>query len=284
MKHMEELIKNLSAENRARTDIVNSLKKLNKPEENPIKKLILMKNEVSNIRRKYEKANLSNDFSGEIDKLLADYDREILLTENSCRATFGKELHDKLSELNIAHEGQYPKYKLFNGLLYLIADLSSGKTKLFYGNETEKIGECKTDPEAIAKLIISAQTTIFEREFDDESFLSELKAAYDIWLFKNDAEKNSEVKIVDLLPEIAFIKQDLRFRSNPSKLRFKDYTKVQLSYDLSRLNARTTGNSELKLTAAKRSNTRSQKGVIWIPSKTRAIGETFSGIKFEKSV
>ncbi|UUX92636.1 hypothetical protein [Methanoplanus endosymbiosus] len=281
MTYMEELIKKLSAENRARTDIVNSLKKLNKPEENLIKKLILMKAETANIRRKYEKANLSEDFSGEINKILEGYDQEIILTENSCKATFGKELHDRLSELNISHEGQYPKYKLSNGLLYLTADLSSGKTKLFYGNEIEKIGECKTDPELIAKLIHNAQSTIFEREFDDESFISELKATYDIWIFKNNAEKNSEIKIVDLLAEIAFIKQDTRFRNNPSKLRYKDYTKVMLSYDLSKLNARTTENSELKLTAAKRSNTRSQKGVIWIPSKTRAIGETFSGIKFE---
>ena len=280
MKHMEELIRNLSQEQRARKDIITSLKKLNVSSDIPIKKLILMKNEVANVRKKLDKANLKESYSEEIHEFLTGFDSEIIRTENLCKSSFGTELHDQLAELNITYEGQYPKYSLYGGLLYITSDLSANKTKLFYGNEREKIAECKTDPEVITKMVMKNKPLIFDREFDEESFLLELKNAYDICIFKNKSSRNSNVKIVDLLPEVAFIKQNKRFRNNPSKSQYKEYTKVQFSYDISQLKARTVQNSELRLIAAKRSDTRNSRNIIWIPSKTRSIGETISGIKF----
>lgn len=176
---------------------------------------------------------------------------------------------------------KYEDQKIIKSLLNV--DINSNKVDIYYGPEFEKLETTKADPDKVFSRIIDLHKRITQREFDDNTFLANLLKSYELCLILNNKKPGETVNVSDILPMYAYIIQEKKFKQNPLKKYYSEYTRTFFSYDLFRLKTRKIENFELRLVTAMRADTKKKFNFIWIPPvKGKGLGESISGVKFKE--
>ena len=76
--------------------------------------------------------------------------------------------------------------------------------------------------------------------------------------------------------------QNNKFKTNPRKEFYTDYTRFLFSYDLYKLKKRRVQNNELTLIIATRAYTKKYSDFIWVPTNEKGDGNYISHIKFRE--
>lgn len=119
---------------------------------------------------------------------------------------------------------------------------------------------------ASAESILAARREVveeFEREpWDARLFHAQLHGAW-----KRASPGGDWAQLVDVLPELVFLRQPRAFRQDPSEKRFVAYSRAQFAYDLWRLRrdrALSQGGLRLTIAPATGNATKDKKLVFWL--------------------
>jgi hypothetical protein len=108
---------------------------------------------------------------------------------------------------------------------------------------------------------------ILETGWSSEKFFDALYDAYRMQLFEKKDHRDERVVLTDLLARVALSFQSDKFRSDPLAGNYRDYGRVRMAYDLSRLRRNgllQRNGRRLNLGTATGSSTRNKKGVLYI--------------------
>ncbi len=121
-----------------------------------------------------------------------------------------------------------------------------------------------------------------EAGWSSEQFFDALHHAYEMQLFEKKGQKGERVVLTDLLARVALSFQTDKFRADPVAGNYRDYGRVRMAYDLSRLrrNGLLQRNGwRLHLGTATGSSTQDKKGVLYI-EESPAQGQYYLSIWF----
>jgi len=197
------------------------------------------------------------------------------------RTYLGAELEREFKDQGWSLEGNLPELRL--SLLTLEFLFEKGEVRIWYGPKIEPLGYSKLSLRELVNRIRQTFKDLEEKSFQEEGeFLGLLLQAYKNYISKGGQEFGTPIPIIDWLSEITWIKQDRRFFHDPKKEYFREYGRVQLSYDLYRLKTREYGPFELRLGIASREQTKKRGDNLWIPNNRRGEGTHFAYVSFKK--
>jgi hypothetical protein len=278
---MEDIIKQLGSQATLAKNMRLALRKIGKEEENPSRRLSILKDEVKKMDRYVENCLFDPVFKGRINSELGAYRAEISSLEALVKADFGRKLAENLKDHGFSLEGHYPRLK--TSLYTFVVKLDANKVDIYYGPEFERMDTVKASPDLTAAKLLEWNETITGREFDDDEFLNNLLEAYRICLLRENKNFDEEIPVSEIISAYSFVIQDQKFRENPLKKYYGEYTRIMFSYDLSRLKKRKTGDFELRLITARRAETKRKSTFLWIPPRSgKGLGESISQIKFRE--
>ncbi|MDX1991999.1 MAG: hypothetical protein SF029_06405, partial [bacterium] len=153
---------------------------------------------------------------------------------------YGIGLAQYLKELGINLSGQYPELKA--GLFQLDVNFEQGSTIIWYGPKQEKVAQCSLDPKEVAEIIQETQSRLGS-QLTPEAFADKLKEAYRLSM--SDGRPAS---IIQVLSIFTLVYQDQKYFHDPKLAHFREYTRIDFSYDLLRLREYLV--DELRLTVA----------------------------------
>ena len=112
-------------------------------------------------------------------------------------------------------------------------DFKKGEAEISYSRlELAKVPlDCDQILREHGRLLASLETP----DFDPAEYLKNVFEAYRRTLASQGLKWGERVDLVELLPELAFLQQNERFRKDPTREAFKPYGKVRFAYDLARL-------------------------------------------------
>ncbi|MCQ1536856.1 hypothetical protein FTO70_14490 [Methanosarcina sp. KYL-1] len=279
---MEDVIKQLGSQAALAKNMSLSLKKIGKPEENPSRRLSILKDEVKKMDRYMENCLFDPSFKARINAELAAFKKEISDLETRVKADFGRKLAENLGEHGFSLEGHYPRLR--TSLYTFVVKLDANKVDIYYGPEFEKMETVKASPEVVAAKLLDLDRAVTGRAFDDEEFLGKLLEAYRICLLRSNRSNDSEIPVSELISAYSFVTQDQKFLQNPLKKYYGEYSRIMFSYDLFRLKKRKTEGFELRLITATRAETQKKSAFLWIPPRSgKGLGESVSRIKFRET-
>jgi len=276
---MDVLIQQIQKQKTLLQNLQKSLKALNVAEQDSAKRLSTLRKELGAIE-KYEKdLNLDPAVLQIIQIELNKSREELRQKEEELKSKFGFHLEKALKEHNFNLEGNYP---VLRSLFYtFIVDISADKVTIYFGPEMEKLDVTKAIPEIVVSTLIKKHEEIVKRTFDEKAFLKLTKSAYQMYLAQNKKKIGDEAPITEIHALCSLLMQKEKFRKNPIKKNFAEYTRAMFSYDLSRMKNRTIDHAEMRLITATRSDTRTSGDFLWIPvGEGTTRGETVSRIKF----
>lgn len=198
---------------------------------------------------------------------------------NELQSNFAMTLYNHLKDLGIKLEGHMPKLKA--GFYTLEVNLLKNECNILFGQDKEKITTIKIDPQAISKYIQNHQENLEKNYGNSDIFVHQLEKAYSNVVKKSDA-LNAQAPIIELMLELSMLKQSNQFKSNPKKLSYKNYGRIQFGYDLFRLNQDRPEGCNIKLSTATRDQARSRSKYLWIPKNKRGEGSIFSHLEFSR--
>lgn len=281
MKKNEGNITKLISKERANLQtLLKSLKEVEKLQNNPLSNLSKIRQEVAKIEKILKQSKLDDFVKKDIKQHIDDIKSKILVWEEDVRKTFGQKLENELKKAGFELRGHYPSLKV--SFYTLEVDLENFKVLIWYGPQQERLDVCKLIPEEIVKKLDIIHSKITQRHFNDNDFLSKIYEAYKISLYRQNKKMGEPIPVSDILFEYAFLIQDKKFRTNPIKNNYKEYSRVFFSYDLYKLKDRRLENVELSLITATRAYTRRKSDFLWVPSNEKGDGNYISHIKFRE--
>ena len=270
----------ISSEKLRLQNLLKSFKNLKKLQCDFLSNLHKIKQEVAKIERILKQSRLSDSAKNDINRHIEYIKSEISGRERDLKKTFGQKLKNELKKADFELRGHYPLLK--ESFYTLEVDFGNFKVLIWYGPQPEKLETCKLVPEEIVKKIKVIQDKITQRHFNNKEFLSKVYEAYKISVYRQNKKLGDQISISDILFEYAFLSQDKKFRTNPTKDNYKEYGRVFFSYDLYRLKERRIDDKELSLITATRAYTRRKSDFLWIPSNEKGDGSYISHIKFRE--
>lgn len=114
---------------------------------------------------------------------------------------------------------------------------------------------------------IQQQLKAIEKGWSSKDFFSALQEAYQTELFRMRKPPGERVEIVSLLPRIAFLSQNSRFKSEPLSANYRSYGRFHLAWDLAALRQKGLLEHQgyrLNLGAATGASTKNKKNVLYI--------------------
>lgn len=160
---------------------------------------------------------------------LADEDQRL-------RLHFGRDLREAAARAGIPFASLTtapPEFRL--GRFTLLVDVARRIATLRYArNDLTKVS---LKSEAILEALHSQQSQLEGKAFDSARYFEQLLQAYQMRLHRIQQPFGARVDIIDLLAELAFMRQGNAFFEDPRRENFIPYSRVQLAYDLARLRA-----------------------------------------------
>jgi len=276
----EEVLKILSKEKNNLQNILKFAKNINKYQNDPLNNLYKIKQEVVKIEKTLKQSKLEDFVKGEMEKFIQSIKSKVIEWEEDTKKTFGQKLENELRKLGFELRGHYPLLKV--SFYTLEVDLENFKVLIWYGPQQEKLDTCKLVPEEVVKKLNTIHKKLTQRHFNDDEFLSKVYEAYRISVYRQNKKIGDQIPISDILFEYVFLIQDKKFKINPTKNNYKEYSRVFFSYDLYRLKERRLNDMELNLITATRAYTRKKSDFLWIPSNEKGDGNYISHIKFRE--
>jgi hypothetical protein len=281
MNGEEDYLKTLSKDGANIKNILTYIKSIDKLTENdPINNFHKIKKDMIGIEKTLNQSRLDGFIKEGIEQHLQPIKEKIPEWEDSVHKSFGLKLEESLRQSGFELEGHYPNLKV---LLYTLeVNLENNTVAIWFGPLQEKLKTCKLVPEDIVEKLKDIHNKNTQQRYDDKTFSSYLYEAYKIASYRNKLKIGEQVKIRDILSEFAFLIQDITFKTNPIKNRYKDYGSVFFAYDLYRLKERNKENHEINMITATRAFTARRADFLWIPSNEKGDGNYISHIKFRE--
>lgn len=159
-------------------------------------------------------------------------------------------------------------------------DFSKGEAVLRYARL--ELHRLPLEPE---KILLEREKQLRALEgdaFQPEAYLHHLYQAYRRVLLSQQARPGERVELVELLPELAFLLQNEKFRREPSRETFRPYGKARFAFDLARLRrARTLEiqSQRLNLGTATLGSTRNKERVLYLEEAGQ--GQYYLSLSFQ---
>lgn len=112
-------------------------------------------------------------------------------------------------------------------------DFKKGEAELSFSRL--ELGTVPLDPDQILRERARLLASLESSDFEPAEYLGRVFEAYRRTLASQGLKWGERVDLVELLPELAFLQQNDRFRKDPTRESFKPYGKVRFAYDLARL-------------------------------------------------
>ncbi len=242
----------------------------------------LLEKSLQKIKEFYEKIEF-NDLKTLIGEWLKKEEEWLKNTILEKQERFGQQLKEELEKNNLSFSGLFPNIRI--GIFTLEINFDLNNCQIFYGPKIEKL---KTKIPLQASTIIKIlkdYLTYLNQPFNPNEYFKKLLLAYERSLFFQKLNFGEKIFLTDLLSELIFLLQRKEFYLDPKKENFKEYSRINFSYDLYRLKT-SLGNQlenySFKLWIAPFDATLDKKKSIWIPNNEIGEGTYFSYISFEK--
>ncbi|MCS7249925.1 MAG: hypothetical protein N2323_05805 [candidate division WOR-3 bacterium] len=197
--------------------------------------------------------------------------------------SFGRELKEELEKNNLSFSGIFPNIKINIFTLEINFDLNS--CQLFYGPKIEKLkAKIPLHAPTIIK-ILKDYLNYLNYPFNPNEYFKKLLSAYERFISFQRLNFGEKIFLTDLLSELIFLLQKKEFYLDPKRENFKEYSRINFSYDLYRLKTflgNQLENYSFKLWIAPFDATLDRRKSIWIPNNETGEGTYFSYISFEK--
>lgn len=179
-------------------------------------------------------------------------------------AQMAAEVAKELDSSPLRLEGQVP---LLRAGPFAIEFLPTGKAVLYLGPKKYRLGVCPLESEKVAELLKNEYERLFQAVTKPEEFIRDLYTAYRVVLFKRGAGLGARVPIVEVLLEMALMRQRPGFKADPVREKYTSYGRVEFAVDLARLeNTLVPGVGRvLRLHVATMSQTRRETDHLWVP-------------------
>ncbi len=276
---MEELIQQIQKQKTLLAKLHESLKKIAVLEEDPAKRVSTLRKELSLIEKFEKELKLDATLLLNIQNILNKSREELKQKEEELKSKFGFNLEKSLKARNFNLEGNYPVLR--SSFYTFVIDISADKVTIYFGPEMEKLDVTKAIPEIVVAALVKRHDEIVKRSFDEKVFLRMIKSAYQMFLAQTQKKIGEEAPLPEIHALCSLLFQKEKFRKNPKKENFTEYSRAMFSYDLSQLKNRTIDKTDMRLITATRSDTRMSGDFLWIPASDGTTrGETVSRIKF----
>lgn len=197
------------------------------------------------------------------------------------RFQFGNQLKELLEKDGLVLKGQLPVLRA--GLYTLKLDFEIGFAALYWGPEIQTIkAKVPLSVQEIYYTIHNFNEQIKKRASPADYFFKNLQHAYQRFTSFNNIPYGNKVLLIDLLSELVLISQSASFRADPAKDKFREYSRIQFSYDLYCLRQTAGQASSLRLSVATFDATTDKAKSIWVPDNEQGDGTYYSYIDFEE--
>ncbi len=142
---------------------------------------------------------------------------------------------------------------------------SKARVTIWFGPKKERLAVMPLDADALVRKVVEMHRDLFCGEDDDAAFLADLERAYRVCLARFALADGERVPITALMAEVAFLRQDERFVTDPRREHFRSFGRVEFAAALSRLRTLRVGPRELRLDVATLSQTRKPADHLWVP-------------------
>ncbi len=178
------------------------------------------------------------------------------------RAQLMGDLDDELRNRGHRLSGRLPTLEC-GPLTIELALADKAELRIWYGPKIARLGTAPLDaPRAAA--MVSEVISGLSVAIDDEAFLREVQAAWRAAVARAGGAPGDRPPIVSVLGEMAAGRQSVKWARDPVKSAYREYTRVQFSFDLGRLRTRRVDDAELQLTVATRDQTKSASDHLWV--------------------
>lgn len=203
---------------------------------------------------------------------LHDFGKDLTVAGPIDHSRYGADLAQYLKELGINLSGQYPELKA--GLFQIEVNFEQGSTTVWYGPKQEKVIQCPLDPKEVAEVIKETQSRLGS-QLSPEEFGDKLKDAYRLSI-----SEGKPASIIQVLSMFTLVYQDQKYHRDPKLDHFREYTRMDFSFDL--LRSREYLVENLRLTVATRSETADKSQYLWVPDDPKSgKGSRYSHLQFK---
>jgi hypothetical protein len=209
---------------------------------------------------------------------LSNEKSKLVEAQKKLQSRFGIDLERILKENGLELRGQYPRLQASFYTIKL--DFESNKATIWYGPEEEFISSLPLNINKVANTVITFHKKLIQSPFDEDHFIKDLYFAYINLLKRYSKQKGEKIPITNVMMELAYMKQDRRFRADPRRINFKDYGRIHFSYDLYRFK-KDSQDRGMVLTTATRLHVKDRERYLWIPNNEKGDGMVYSDIHFE---
>jgi hypothetical protein len=203
---------------------------------------------------------------------------EGIQTEARFKSLCVSRLQDAFLSQGLKLGGSLPELTL--GLLTLKFRFGQkSRVSIYYGPGIEELANLPFDIEKIQAKVQKIVKDLNEPPLNEERFLADLYKAYERVLSRERKERGFFLSIIEIMQEMAFLRQTKRFLADPRKELFRSYGRVRFSNDLRRLKRRTYKGKELRLVVASMEHTKQGKS-LWVPQDFSLQGVHYSFLTF----
>lgn len=157
-------------------------------------------------------------------------DEAISATEevlNQERSTLQQRFLEKVSQRGWTVQGNWPE-PVIDQVIFVKVDTKRGKT-VVNGRSLASFSLAQ-----LLKAIEAERDTLLRKDFDPAKWLAELSTAYDRARSLRGLPNGEPIPVFDIVPQIAWARQEEKFFHNPSAENFLPYSVVQFRADLTR--------------------------------------------------
>ena len=239
---------------------------------------------VSDAVRKLERVNLPDGAPREhVSRLVTVLKAWLSEKERHLRFHFGRDLREAATRAGVACAPlttDPPEFRL--GLFTVGVDFSRRVAILRYARND--LATLPLNADAILEACQKQHAFLEGTRFDPGAFFEQFLAAYQVRLHRLGLSFGNRIDVVDLLGELAFLRQDPSFFENPRREDFIPYSRVQLAYDLARL--RRAGRLShrgvrVALGSATGGSTRQKQRVLYLEDE-RGNGQWYLSVRFTR--
>lgn len=200
------------------------------------------------------------------------------------RFQFGNQLKELCAKDGFFLKGQLPLLKV--GCYTLKIDFESGWAGLYWGPQVQTIkAKIPLSVPLICQTLRNFDGQLKKRALPAQEFLKKLYEAYRRYISLNPSFRaGDKILLIDLLQELVILLQPASFRADPTKEKFRTYSRIQFGYDLFMLKQSeqlTIGKKKLRLAVATFNATTDKTKSLWVPDNLEGDGTYYSYIAFE---
>ena len=250
-----------------------------KIKEQPVANIHLLEKSLNDIK-KLLTAFPDSEIKSNLLKWIEDENGFIKKTKEEFRFQFGNQLKELLEKDGLILKGQLPLLRA--GFYSLKLNFELNFAAFYWGPEIQTIkAKIPLSVQEIYKTIHNYNEQLKKRAAAANDFYKNLQHAYQRYTSLNNIPYGNKVLLIDLLSELVLISQSTSFRADPSKDKFREYSRIQFSYDLYCLRQTPGQASSLRLSVATFDATTDKAKSIWVPDNEQGDGTYYSYITFE---